>query len=157
MKFDSVGITVDCSAETVDVLADFWSAALGYAKLLPFLLIDPTGVQPRIVFHEVPEPKTVKNRWHLDLYVDHLDKLDAEIERVTALGATKMQYFDSVELGFTNTFAVMLDPAGNEFCVCAPHVPVASPSGSELMLSLSTFDVRTPPVDSVPAGSEDRR
>jgi hypothetical protein len=130
MEFDFVGITVDCSDETVDVLAEFWSTTLGYTKLLPFLLMDPAGIQPRIVFHVVPEPKTVKNRWHLDLYVDHLDKLDAEIERVTALGATKMQDFDSISHGFTNTFAVMLDPAGNEFCVCAPHVPVASPSGS---------------------------
>jgi hypothetical protein len=128
MRFESVGITVDCDAETVDVLAEFWAATLGYTKLLPFMLIDPAGVQPRIVFHAVPEPKTVKNRWHLDLYVDHLDQLDAEIERVTALGATKVQYFDSIALGFTNTFAVMLDPAGNEFCVCAPHVPAAPPS-----------------------------
>ena len=128
MKFESMGVTVDCGAETVDVLAEFWSATLGYTKLLPWVLVDPAGVQPRILFHAVPEPKTVKNRWHLDLYVDHIDKLEAEIERVTALGATKVQDFDGVSHGFTNTFAVMLDPAGNEFCVCAPHVPVASPS-----------------------------
>ncbi len=124
MTFESMGITVDCSTETVDVLAEFWSATLGYAKLLPFVLVDPAGVQPRILFHAVPEPKSVKNRWHLDLYVDHLDKLGAEIERVTSLGATKVRYFDDISHGFTNTFAVMLDPAGNEFCVCAPHVPV---------------------------------
>lgn len=128
MKFESVGVTVDCGAEAVDVLAEFWSATMGYTKLLPWVLVDPVGVQPRILFHAVPEPKTVKNRWHLDLYVDHIDKLEAEIERVTALGATKVQDFDSIVYGFTNTFAVMLDPAGNEFCVCAPHVPVASPS-----------------------------
>jgi Glyoxalase-like domain len=128
MKFESVGVTVDCGAEAVDVLAEFWSATMGYTKLLPWVLVDPAGVQPRILFHAVPEPKTVKNRWHLDLYVDHIDKLEAEIERVTALGATRVQDFDSIVYGFTNTFAVMLDPAGNEFCVCAPHVPVASPS-----------------------------
>jgi hypothetical protein len=128
MNFESAGITVDCDTEMVDVLAEFWSATLGYVKLMPFLIIDPEGIQPRISFHAVPEPKTVKNRWHLDLYVEHLDKLDAEIERVTTLGATKVQDFDSVSYGFTNTFAVMLDPAGNEFCVCAPHVPVAPPS-----------------------------
>jgi hypothetical protein len=128
MNFDRVGITVDCDAETVDVLAEFWSATLGYVKLLPSLIIDPDGVQPRIAFLAVPEPKTVKNRWHLDLYVDHFDKLAAEIDRVTTLGATKVRDYDEVSHGFTNTFAVMLDPVGNEFCVCAPHVPVASPS-----------------------------
>ena len=47
---------------------------------------------------------------------------------MTALGATKVRDYDDVSHGFTNTFAVMLDPAGNEFCVCAPHVPVASAS-----------------------------
>lgn len=128
MKYESVGITVDCDAEAVDVLAEFWSVTLGYVKLLPSLIIDPEGVQPRIAFLAVPESKTVKNRWHLDLYVDHLDKLGAEIERVTTLGATKVRDYDEVSHGFTNTFAVMLDPAGNEFCVCAPHVPVGSPS-----------------------------
>jgi glyoxalase superfamily protein len=126
MKFESVGITVDCDADTVHVLAEFWAATLGYVKLLPFLIIDPEGVQPRILFHAVPEPKTVKNRWHLDVYVDHLDKLAAEIERVMMLGATKVRDYDDVSHGFTNTFAIMLDPAGNEFCVCAPHVPVSS-------------------------------
>src|SRR6185295_13835589 len=105
MNYDSVGITVDCDADMVDVLAEFWAATMGYTKLLPFFLFDPAGVQPRISFHVVPEPKTVKNRWHLDLYVDHLDKLDAEIERVTALGATKVRVYDEVSHGFTNTFA----------------------------------------------------
>lgn len=130
MKFESMGVTVDCSAATVDVLAEFWAATLGYAKLLPWILVDPAGIQPRVLFHAVPEPKTVKNRWHLDLYVDHRDKLDAEIERVTSLGATKVRYHDDVSHGFTNTFAVMLDPVGNEFCVCAPHLPATQPSGT---------------------------
>ena len=46
MKFDRAGITVDCDVETVDVLAEFWSAAMGYVKLLPTLIVDPEGVQP---------------------------------------------------------------------------------------------------------------
>jgi hypothetical protein len=32
MKFESVGITVGCDAENVDVLAEFWAPTLGYAK-----------------------------------------------------------------------------------------------------------------------------
>ncbi|WP_285031728.1 VOC family protein [Mycolicibacterium sp. lyk4-40-TYG-92] len=128
MRFESVGITVDCGADAVDALAEFWSATMGYTKILPWVLVDPTGVHPRILFHAVPEPKTVKNRWHLDLYVDHLDNLNAEIARLTSLGATQVRYYDDISHGFTNTFAVMTDPAGNEFCVCAPHIPVGSTS-----------------------------
>jgi hypothetical protein len=121
---DSVGVTVDCGGEAVDLLADFWSAALGYEKLLPFLLVDPAAVRPRIVFQVVPEAKTTNNRWHLDLYVERLDGLEPEVERLVALGATTVREVDEVVLGFSNTFTAMLDPDGNEFCVCAPHVPM---------------------------------
>ena len=120
---ESVGVTVDCAEGTVDVLADFWAAVLGYEKLLPFLLVDPANAKPRIVFQVVAEPKVAKNRWHLDLYVEHVDELRSEVDRLTKLGATPVQEVDDVVLGFTNTFTAMLDPAGNEFCVCAPHVP----------------------------------
>ncbi|MHB8465505.1 MAG: VOC family protein [Acidimicrobiales bacterium] len=120
----SIGITVDCDEASLDVLADFWAAALEYVKLMPYLLIDPTGINPRLVFEVVPEPKLSKNRWHLDLYVAHLDALDAEVERMTALGATELYHVEEVVDGFTNTFTTMADPCGNEFCVCAPHVPV---------------------------------
>jgi hypothetical protein len=123
---DTFGITVDCAADDVDALADFWAAALGYEKLLPFLLIDPRGVRPRLAFQDVPEGKVAKNRWHLDLYVEHLDDLGAEVERLRALGASEVLHVDNEVLGFTNVFTAMLDVRGNEFCVCAPHVPVAS-------------------------------
>jgi hypothetical protein len=80
-------------------------------------------VKPRIVFQVVPEPKAAKNRWHLDLYVEHLDQLQPEVDRMAKLGATTLREVDEIVLGFTNTFTAMLDPGGNEFCVCTPHVP----------------------------------
>jgi hypothetical protein len=123
---ESFGITVDCAEAEIDVLADFWAAALGYEKLLPFMLVDPGGVRPRLFFQAVPETKPGKNRWHLDLYVEHLDGLAAEVERLRALGASEVRHVDEEVFGFTNTFTAMLDPCGNEVCVCAPHVPVAS-------------------------------
>jgi hypothetical protein len=122
---ESIGVTVDCAEEAVDVLADFWAAALGYEKLLPFLLVDPADVKPRLVFQVVPEPKSAKNRWHLDLYVERLEDLQPEVDRLATLGASKVLDVDEIVLGFTNTFTAMLDPAGNEFCVCAPHTPAA--------------------------------
>ena len=121
---DSVGVTVDCAEASVDLLADFWAAALDYEKVLPFLLVDPKDVRPRIVFQVVPESKVVKNRWHLDLYVESLEALRPEVDRLEKLGASKLVDVDEVVLGFSNTFTAMLDPAGNEFCVCAPHLPV---------------------------------
>src|SRR3954467_6017795 len=47
----------------------------------------PTGAAPRVLFQLVPEPKTVKNRVHLDVRVG-ADNLQAEVERLTARGAT---------------------------------------------------------------------
>lgn len=73
----------------------------------------------RVLFLAVPEPKTVKNRWHLDLGITTRGeeggraKVEAEVERLKALGATEIYRIDSVE-GFHVTMA---DPEGNEFCV----------------------------------------
>ena len=66
-----MAVTIDCGADEVETAAAFWAAALGYDQVFPGYLVDPAGVQPRLSFEVVPEPKTVKNRWHLDLYVDH--------------------------------------------------------------------------------------
>ena len=97
-----------------DLRADFWSAAPGYEKLLPSLLVDPAGARPRPYFQAVPEDKPGRNRWHLDLYVDYLDSLAAEVTRLCALGASEVRHVDEEVHGFTNTFVAMLDPCGNE-------------------------------------------
>src|SRR5688572_3221085 len=46
------------------------------------------GQGMRILFQQVPEPKTVKNRVHLDLHVG-LDKIDSQVEHLEALGGTR--------------------------------------------------------------------
>lgn len=120
---DTFGITVDCQEGGLDSLVDFWAAVLGYKKVWPTLLVDPTGVKPRIAFQVVPEPKQVKNRWHLDVYVDDPSELEAQVRALRELGATELRHVDETVHGYTNIFTVMLDPQGNEFCVCAPHLP----------------------------------
>jgi hypothetical protein len=120
---DTFGITVDCQADELDSLADFWAAVLGYNKVFPLLLVDPKGVKPRIAFQVVPEPKQVKNRWHLDVYVDDLASLEPRVRALVELGATEVRHVDETVLGYSNIFTAMLDPHGNEFCVCAPHLP----------------------------------
>ncbi|MCH8992980.1 MAG: VOC family protein, partial [Acidobacteria bacterium] len=83
--------------------------------------IDPDGVGPRLLFQKVPEGKTVKNRVHLDVNVtehgasieEQRKVIDAEVERLIALGATRFEDFDEP----TGTWTVMQDPEGNEFCI----------------------------------------
>jgi hypothetical protein len=83
-----------------------------------FAIEDPAGVRPRMFFQRVPEPKSVKNRVHLDLATpaadssDRAEEIDAFVERLTALGAHRLRAVK--EDGY---FPVMADPEGNEFCV----------------------------------------
>jgi hypothetical protein len=69
--------------------------------------------RPRILFELVPEPKTIKNRVHLDLRPTS-DDPEAQIRDLVAKGATELRR--GSEGPFT-TWAVMQDPEGNEFCV----------------------------------------
>jgi hypothetical protein len=126
---DTIAITVDCGADDYENVAAFWSAALGYERVFPGYLVDPAGVRPRLAFEIVPEPKVVKNRWHVDLYVENLEALEPRVRELVALGATELHHIDEVTQGFTNVFTTLIDPGGNEFCVCAPHVRVADASG----------------------------
>jgi hypothetical protein len=73
---------------------------------------DPDGVGPRLYFQLVPEPKAVKNRVHLDVRVGDEGRA-AEIERLTALGATPL--WDGQQ--GPHSWVTMADPEGNEFCV----------------------------------------
>src|SRR5918994_138729 len=65
---------------------------------------------PTWMFAKVPEPKTAKNRMHLDLVSPDPE---AEVARLIELGATRVA--DMNEYGYTWT--VMADPEGNEFCM----------------------------------------
>jgi hypothetical protein len=79
----------------------------------PFDAASDAGQGMRILFQLVPEPKTVKNRLHLDLHVG-LDNIDAEAERLESLGATRAS--ERLVEGPAQ-WIVMQDPEGNEFCV----------------------------------------
>jgi Glyoxalase-like domain len=70
-------------------------------------------VPPALVFVPVPEDKAVKNRLHIDLAPNTSDDRDAEIERLLAMGATRVD----VGQGPDVTWDVLADPEGNEFCV----------------------------------------
>jgi hypothetical protein len=74
-------------------LASWWCEALGYVRRedpdrprdpgWPVPIVDPAGNGPLIWVIPVPEPKTVKNRMHIDLFgdVDELVRLGARVVR----------------------------------------------------------------------------
>lgn len=70
------------------------------------------GLGRRILFQAVPEPKTVKNRVHLDLLVGP-ESHDAEVERLVALGAQVVSVHD----GADGRWTLLVDPEGNELDV----------------------------------------
>jgi predicted enzyme related to lactoylglutathione lyase len=100
-------------------LARFWTQALGW-KILSERereIVIGTGENAPvgICFMPVTDPKTVKNRVHLDLTSSAADRLQ-EIDRLVALGARR------VDIGQTGaeSWTVLADPEGNEFCVVRP-------------------------------------
>ena len=116
---DRVGsITVDCADP--HRLGGFWSALLGvavvevgedYAELAK---LSEDG--PNLLFIQVPESKEGKNRLHLDLVVTDVK---SAVDSAMDLGARRAEG----EMGGPFPWTVMLDPEGNEFCLCPPDVP----------------------------------
>jgi hypothetical protein len=142
----ATGIQVVFDCADPSRLARFWAEALGYKLDDPpagyqrwedwlrdqgipeerwndaSAVVDPDGAGPRIYLQRVPEPKTVKNRVHLDLNVsggapvpieERRRRVEAEAERLTGIGATRLRSVE--ELGVY--WVVMHDPEANEFCV----------------------------------------
>jgi catechol-2,3-dioxygenase len=107
-------IVVDC--RNPERVGGFWSQALG----LPLQSsgdgewwLEPGGDHPDILFLQVPEAKSVKNRVHLDL---RPDDQAAEVQRLISLGARH------VDIGQRDvSWVVLADPEGNEFCVLRPR------------------------------------
>ena len=106
-------------AHDLPKLAQFWTQALGWRVLSERereIVIGPDVNAPTgICFMPVADPKTVKNRVHLDLTTSAADR-DEEIERLLTLGARR------VDIGQTGSesWTVLADPEGNEFCVIRP-------------------------------------
>jgi len=72
--------------------------------------------QPGLVFVPVPEPRTLKNRLHIDLAPGKDDDQEAEVRRLESLGARR------IDIGQGDvSWVVLADPEGNEFCVLTPR------------------------------------
>ncbi len=109
-------VVIDC--EDPRRLADFWAPALAYKDAgwphEPYVvLVAEEGDCPFLLLQRVDEPKSGKNRVHIDVYADDIE---AEAERLEALGAKRLS--DPYDEHGAK-WVVMADPEGNEFCVCA--------------------------------------
>lgn len=101
--------------EAIDpvMLGRWWLEALGWvivnADPAEFEIRPHADQLPGIIFSPVQEAKRSKSRLHLDF---RPDDRDAEVERLTALGASR------ADIGQGNvSWVVLVDPEGNEFCV----------------------------------------
>ncbi|QIG40571.1 VOC family protein [Microbacterium sp. 4R-513] len=127
-------------------LAHFWADVFGYpheeweeplkSQLLESglteedlskraLAEDPEGRGPRFFFHHADGAKEGRNRLHLDVNVargpddppsDH-SKLDAEKDRLVALGAMVVRLVEQEWGPWPERYWQMQDPEGNEFCL----------------------------------------
>ncbi|MFC6593678.1 VOC family protein [Kitasatospora paranensis] len=137
-----IDLTLD--GANVPLLAAFWRTALGYVDEPPpapfrsreewlahvdpgaddsaedgAWLCDPAGVGPRLSILKVPEPKTAKNRLHLDIRVPGRGSPEERWARIAAEAARLVEAGGTCLAEFTGHHVVMADPEGNEFCVAA--------------------------------------
>jgi predicted enzyme related to lactoylglutathione lyase len=114
--FESMGLEWEqtiVGARDPAALGRWWLEALGWVLVND----DPDEYEirpaedrlPGLLFVSVPEPKTVKNRLHLDF---RPDDRDAEVARLLALGASPADVGQGEQ-----SWVVLADPEGNEFCV----------------------------------------
>jgi predicted enzyme related to lactoylglutathione lyase len=117
MQASILNITFDCADARAQAL--FWAAVTGWAAQerdttpghVEYAVVPPGESTPRLYFTTVPEPKTAKNRVHLDL-VPPGDDPRAELRRLLGLGATV-----TGDQPQGVSWLVLADPEGNEFCL----------------------------------------
>jgi hypothetical protein len=108
-------VVIDCTDP--GRVADFWARVLDYevtdsssSSEVEIASRDRTG--PTLVFVPVPEPKTLKNRVHIDVNPTGADQ-NTELERLLALGARRVDVGQTPDVAWV----VLADPEGNEFCL----------------------------------------
>ena len=140
-------LVIDCASP--DTLAHFWAEALhyvvapvpdGFESWDEFYrsigvpedelgtgddrIVDPHGEGPSIWFQVVPERKSIKNRFHIDVNASggrehpldvRRERVEAEAARLESLGATRLRTM--FEEGLDHYAVAMTDPEGNEFDV----------------------------------------
>jgi hypothetical protein len=111
MSLDWEQVIID--AQNPAALGHWWRDALGWVVVdedpNEFEIRPTAGEHPGLLFVQVGESKTVKNRLHLDFRPDDRDR---EVERLVGLGATRADVGQGEQ-----SWVVLADPEGNEFCI----------------------------------------
>ena len=114
MPRSNIEIVIDCADPRG--LASFWREALGYREHWVdeelVVLVPEAGFGSPVLLQWVPEPKTTKNRAHVDLVSRDVS---AEVARLESLGARRSH--PGVRTYGPTEWVTMTDPEGNEFCV----------------------------------------
>ena len=102
----------------IDAVLPFWRAVLGYVDDMvageaepAHAIKDPLRIGPSLWFQQMDEPRTERNRFHLDVIVPH-DVADERIAAALAAGGTL------VSDQWARAWWILADPEGNEACVC---------------------------------------
>ncbi|MGI9016615.1 MAG: VOC family protein [Euzebya sp.] len=109
-----------------DALAGFYEDLLGWTRTFEddgeILIAAPDGSGFPLLFLEVDDPKSDKNRLHLDL---RPDDQKAAVRRALELGATRVDVGQGQDPDVT--WVVMADLDGNEFCILRASDAPADP------------------------------
>ena len=112
LTYDEVCI----DARDATALGAWWAELLGWPSDVDddgdVVLHTPPGAGPKWLFLAVPDDKVVKNRIHFDF---RPNDQQAEVARAIALGARHVDIGQGDE-----SWVVLADPEGNEFCILAP-------------------------------------
>lgn len=130
-------------ADDPQTLADFWAGVFHYppqrieGEFRDMLIAggvpedelwkraiaeSPDTSGPRFFFHHADGPKTGRNRIHIDVQTVQgrrptPEELEAEKERIVALGATVVRLVDQSWGPLPEYYYQLRDPEGNEFCL----------------------------------------
>ena len=111
--------TIDC--RDAYALSEWWKSVIGYTDVPDdpnepghelCMIVDPESGH-QLLFIEVPDTKSVKNRLHVDLAPTNASR-DDEVGRIRGLGAEQLADLRRPD---GTGWVVLADPEGNEFCV----------------------------------------
>ncbi len=114
---DSMALEIALDVMDVAAVRPFWQTVLGYvpehteegAEVMA--LIDPEGIGPAVWFQQMSEPRTQRNRFHLDVVVPS-DVAEQRVAETVAAGGRL------VSDARARAFWVLADAEGNEACIC---------------------------------------
>lgn len=103
---------LEIALDTMDAdrIRPFWKAVLDYQDEAD-ALVDPQRRGPALWFQQMEEPRTDRNRFHLDISVPH-DVAEARVAAALAAGGTLLSDRRA------RAFWILADAEGNEVCIC---------------------------------------